>query len=258
MEAAWLKSVFHETEYISDSPHPKRMKFSDISAELHSHFPQRKYTTNEVSRLVRETFPSTESKPCGKSRQKQILGLERIPTMSMGQSEPSTALVSQCSISDASQTPSYSDLLIENQRLKARIQELERTSTSSLCCQADEVICHKSAVSQGPNSLSTFYELDFDSIVSELKSRAPDLYHFYMALGDTSRNQVKDEVTTEEVKAVASMCSLLNARSARMKGLQLLVSMMLVARATSKQVLSVIYVGKIMTTLIINYRPLLC
>ena len=39
-----------------------------------------------------------------------------------------------------------------------------------------------------------------------------------------------------EIKAVTSLCSLLNARSVRTKGLQLLISMMLVARATSKQV----------------------
>ena len=53
-------------------------------------------------------------------------------------------------------------------------------------------------------------------------------------LGDTTRN--REDATTEEVKVVASMCSLLNARSARMNGLQLLVSMMLVARATSREV----------------------
>ncbi len=37
---------------------------------------------------------------------------------------------------------------------------------------------------------------------------APDLlYHLNMTLGDTARNQEKEEVMTEEVKAVASMCS---------------------------------------------------
>ena len=269
MESAWLKSTFQETEY-TDAPQQKRMKFSEVSAELHKQFPQRSYSTHEVSRLIREVFPHTESKRCGKSRQTQILGLERIP-VGVGQSEsrPSTSYRSTSEpLSDSaslfpsqpglqsepmpsqrgtsepigqstSLIPSYSDLLIENHELRARIQELERTSAPSLCSQADRVIRHKSPVSQGPSSLSAFYELDFDSIASELKSCAPDLYQFYMTLGDTKRNQEKGEVTTEEVKAVSSLCSLLNARSARMTGLQLLVSMMLVARATSKQVLHV-------------------
>ena len=40
----------------------------------------------------------------------------------------------------------------------------------------------------------------------------------------------------EELKAVMALCTLLNARSARTKGLQLMVSLMLVARATGRQV----------------------
>ena len=228
--------MFQETEFELDSPHPKRTKFSEVSAELHMKFPEQKYSPLEVSKLVQQAFPNTVSKPCGKSRQKHIVGLERIPTAStVGQAEPISSLT-QHSTSDASLITSYSNLLIENEELKARIRELEKTSIRSLCSQADEIICHKSAISEGPNSLDAFHELDLASIVTELQSRAPGLYHLYMTLGDTKRNQDSEEVTTEEVKAVASMCSLLNTRSARMKGLQLLVSMMLVARATSRQV----------------------
>lgn len=201
MESTWLKSVFQETEY--DSPHPKRMKFSEVSTELHSHFPERKYSTYEVSQLVREAFPHSESKRCGKSRHTQILGLERIHTATSSSDLRASVTAG---ISDA-------DLLIENQLLKARIEELERFTATSLCNQADEVIHHESVVKHGPSSLTAFDELDLDSIIAELQYRAPDLYHLYMMLGDTKRNQENEEVTTEEVKAVASMCSLLNARS---------------------------------------------
>lgn len=242
MESTWLKSVFQETEPGSasdDCPPSKRIKFSEVSAELHTHFPEKKYSPYEVSRLVTDAFPHTESKACGKSRQKQLLGLERILTASASRvtvrrsSEPATV---RRSSEPATHTPSISDLLVENQLLKARVQELERTSASALCHQADEILHHKSAVTEGANSLESFYALNLDVIVGELQSRAPDLYNLYMMLGDAKRNQQKEEVTTEEVKAVTSMCSMLNARSARMKGLQLLISMMLVARATSRQV----------------------
>ena len=228
MESRWLKSVFEET------PHPKRVKFSDISAELHQHFPERKYSVYEVSKLVRKAFPHTESKRCGKSRQTEILQLARIESpdleQSVSASQPGT------SNTESGILTRYSDLLIENQLLKARIQELERFSATSLCSQADTLIHHASVVKHGPSSITAFRELDLASIVAELQFQAPDLYHLYMMVGDTKRNQDDGEVTTEEIKAVASMCSLLNARSANMKGLQLLMSMMLVARATSRQV----------------------
>ena len=129
-------------------------------------------------------------------------------------------------------------LLLEIQALKDRINELERSasSTALLCSQADAVAHHTLAVANGPSCLDNFHKFDLDSIVTELQSLAPDLYKLYMTIGDVKRNAKDEEVTTEEIKAVTSLCSLLNARSARTKGLQLLISMMLVARATSRQV----------------------
>ena len=52
----------------------------------------------------------------------------------------------------------------------------------------------------------------------------------------TQRNARDGARPDEELKAVIALCTLLNARSARVKGLQLMVSLMLVARATSRQV----------------------
>ena len=70
--STWLKSVFQETG--RDYPDPNRVKFSDLSQELHSQFPNNTFRNNEVSRIIREAFPHTESKVCGKSRRKHILG----------------------------------------------------------------------------------------------------------------------------------------------------------------------------------------
>ncbi len=220
-ESKWLKSIFHQTEYHSDSPNPKRMKFSDVSYELQSKFTDKKFTSYEISQYVHEAFPTTVSKACGKSRQKHLLGLER--RLGSSSSEP---------------VSSNSDLLQKIEQLQEQVQELKKMSQHVLCCQADAVIQHTSAVTQGPNSLEAFDKLDFESVIRELQVQAPDLYALFMSLGDVKRNTEEDTdtVTTEQTKAISSMCALLNARSARMKGLQLLMSMMLVARATSKQV----------------------
>ena len=217
----WLKSTFQEAEYDPDSPQPKRIKFCDMSAELQSQFPTQTFSSFEVSRLIHNTFPCVLSKPCTKSRQKHLLGLERTQHVSL-----SSDTILDCSA-----------LLAENQQLKERVRVLEQQSLTSLCHQADAVIARESAVTQGPHTLTAFHELDFDTISAELQTRAPDLYQLCMTLGNTQRNQHEDSGrTVEEVKAITSMCSLLNARSARMKGPQLLIGMMLVARATSKQV----------------------
>lgn len=221
-ESKWLKSVFREAHYHSDSPQPKRMKFSDVSDEIQHHFPEKKFTPFEISQLIQETFPNTSSKACGKARKKHILGLERRSCASTSEGPTTSA--------------SNDDLLVEIQQLKDRVAELEKKSEAVLCHQADQLIQHKSVVTQGPISLEAFHQFDLESIITELRSCAPDLYHLFMTLGDIKRNQESDEITTEEIKAVSSMCSTLNARSVRTKGIQLLLSMMLIARGTSRQV----------------------
>lgn len=218
-ESKWLKSIFQETDYHSDSPQPKRMKFSEVSDEIQQQYPGEKFTPYEISKIVCEAFPNTESKACGRTRQKHFLGLERR--------------------SCASTTEETADLLAQIQQLKDRVAELEK-KTAVLCHQADEIVQHKSVVTEGPTSLEAFRQLDLHAIITELQTRAPDLYHLFMTLGDTKRNQKKDEVTTEEIKAISAMCSTLNVRSARIKGLQLLMGMMLVARGTSRQVINII------------------
>ena len=63
-----------------------------------------------------------------------------------------------------------------------------------------------------------------------------ELYKLVQQLGSTQRNARDGARPDEELKAVMALCTLLNARSARTKGLQLMVSLMLVARATGRQV----------------------
>ena len=225
-EIKWLKSVFREAEYDCDSPQPKRVKFSDVSDELQKHFPK-EYSTRDSSLIIHEAFPNADSKRFGKARQTYLLGLERQPVAStFSPAATSSELVS--------------DLHMQIELLKQRVAELEKAqekSEETFCQQADNIIQRKSEVTMGPTTLEGFHHHDLQSIITELQGRAPDLYHLCMTIGDTKRNQKEDEVTTEEIKVMSSLCCLLNARSARMKGIQLLMGMMLVARGTSRQVI---------------------
>ena len=103
--------------------------------------------------------------------------------------------------------------------------------------QADLILQHKSIIiTQGPDTLDNFYEFNMDSVVAELEKQTPELYQLFEMIGDTKRNADGDELSTEGIKAICSLCSLLNARSGRVKGLQLMISLMLIARATARQV----------------------
>lgn len=94
----------------------------------------------------------------------------------------------------------------------------------------------------GPDSYEHFCEFTLECMVHELQEMVPDLYGFFMKLGDVSRQISLDgasqEHTIRGLKAIYSLCTLLNARSNRVNGLQLLLSMMLIARSTNKQAIS--------------------
>ena len=93
-------------------------------------------------------------------------------------------------------------------------------------------------VFDGPNSLEHFSNFSVDAVIAELQTNAPDVYRLFMTLGATSRNvQSKDDgIIPEEIRAHTAIFTLLKARSVRVKGIQLLLSFMLIARATSRQV----------------------
>jgi hypothetical protein len=91
-------------------------------------------------------------------------------------------------------------------------------------------------VIQGPDTIDHLHEFSIDSIISDLRQHSPDLYSLFLKIGNTRRNTCDDKgLSTEDIKAVASLCTLLNARSNRVKGLQL-INLMLITRATSRQV----------------------
>ena len=87
----------------------------------------------------------------------------------------------------------------------------------------------------GPDTIEHFHQFSLESIAADLKQQSPDLYALFLKVADTCRNVDGDDLGVEDVKAIGSLCALLNARSNRVKGLQL-ISLMLIARATSRQV----------------------
>ena len=138
----------------------------------------------------------------------------------------------------------------ERQQLLQRISELEEVAqqkvemhslrrSQHLIDQAEKAMSLAPKSSKGPDSHERFSEFHIDTIISELSECSPHLYQFFRLVGDTARSSNKlaqSDLTVEEMKVIMSLCTILNARCNRFKGMQLLLSFMLIARGTGKQV----------------------
>ena len=234
-KAQWLRSQYKEVPH--DSPVAKRVKLSDIHHQL-----EKKYDTehshHEVASILKTAFPNSESKVAGKSRTKHIFGIQAVSYFAESSiSPPSIEALSEQLAQEREKNAQLQDKV---QRLEATIQELKSTSPAHLITQMDTLSPRCLAVS-GPDSYEHFCEFTIEGMVRELQEMVPYLYGFFMHLGDVSRNISSDDAghghNIRRMKAISSLCTLLNARSNRVNGLQLLVSIMLIARSTSKQVI---------------------
>ena len=105
-----------------------------------------------------------------------------------------------------------------------------RTTYVLSVLQSQDMLFH------GPDTVQRFGEFSMGGLIDELKSSCPELYRLMQELGRTQRNAVADSIPNKELKTVMAIYTLLNARSQRVKGLQLMMSLMLVARGIGRQV----------------------
>ena len=89
-------------------------------------------------------------------------------------------------------------------------------------------------VQQLQHRVVQFNKFSSDSIIDEFRVHAPELWKLFIIIAQGESPSVGDEDNT--TKVVVSLCTLLKGRSKRVLGLQLLISFMLIARATSKRV----------------------
>ena len=79
MEVKWLRQEFCEVAV--EGPDPMKVKFSEVKAQVEEHFVPTQYTQQDISRLVRQAFPSSHNKASGKRRQSYISGIQFIPSL---------------------------------------------------------------------------------------------------------------------------------------------------------------------------------
>ena len=124
-------------------------------------------------------------------------------------------------------------------QLESRLRDLEKCLGEILVSEASAVLLNKGVVVSGPDTPEHLKTFTIDGVLAELKSNAQNLLDLVLNIAKSDRNLALDEDdsnSVEKLKALVSVCTLLNARSARAKGMQLMISLMLIARATSRQV----------------------
>lgn len=224
-----------------------RVRFSDVQQMILEAFPGNTTSSVEVAKLLTSTFPSSEPKRDTKGKKEMFyIGVERGSSESMSRSSMSSQEVTILPMD-----VQLSHERAKNQMLTARIHQLEeelqsvrqvtsQSSTALVPVIKDEfslLLSEGGMLCFGPDSLEHLDSFSLAGIIHNVRETAPNLYSLLCDLGDTSRN-ARDEVTTthEEIKVLTSLCTLANARSQRAKGVQLFLSIMLIARAVNKQV----------------------
>ena len=180
-----------------------------------------------VSQAISQAFPQSISKRHGKKQQKYLSGID-------------IRHLDEC------EQPSLDSLVAENQELKARVQQLETRiaelekrlgSREDLDSQMQRALEPSNAVYHGPNSIEHFESFSVDQLFEELRERAPDVFSLFSALARVDHHdENQDSSHLTQLRVLTSLCTLLKERSTKVLGIQLLITFMLVARATSKQV----------------------
>ena len=204
-----------------------------------------------ISQFVKQAFPNTEHKKLGKQRQTYVLGIE--PVSEAGASFPSS---SECQLLQQEVKKLRDELCWYQQEVKnlqeelgeckrtveALQQEVSELRTSSISpsllqSQMQAALRPNNLVHSGPSSVERFKSFSIQNVIAELKRHTPDVYNLIAALGTTHTRPRDDQGTNvSDLRSLTSLCTLLKNRSMKVLGIQLLLTFMLIARATSKQV----------------------
>ena len=188
------------------------VEFSDLHHVLSTEY-MPNISHVEASKIIKQCFPSATTKRKSKGGHKSTFYL---------------------GIQTRGSTASGSGSTSQPEAVSSAIITLE---LKHLHLEVGHILSSDGLLIHGPDTTANFELFSLSSLFAELRQLTPGLVELCLSLGDTKRNVDQDdedaEFATNDLKVLMSMCTLLNARSRQVKGLQLLLSLMLVARATN-------------------------
>ena len=220
-----LRKRFQETP--TEGPEAKRVKFQTVHQSLATGFPTVDFNSKMVSDALKAAFPHTTRKPAGKAQLLHVYGIEEI------QDEVTSEIPQHFANLQAILTKERET----NAKLQERVRQLEsqleqRQTPALLDLQMEAMLNPDNIVYHGPDTVEHLEHFSMGDIISEFKQNAPQLHELFQSLGKSS-----NDTCANETKIITSLCALVKSRSRKVLGLQLMISFMLIARATNKQVL---------------------
>ena len=217
-----------------EGPNAKKVKFDQISTELVSNFPSTNFYPRAVSDLIKLAFPNSYSKPSGHLRTAHMFGVEPIPAHD---SSPEAHLRAENELLHKK----IKELNEHIEHLEHQVRDLEEVQTVSsvrLSSEITTLLQSSHTVYHGPDTITHFNQFSIESILDEVREHAPNLFAPLMRLGRSDRlsSDSAEKDLCGEVRTLSSLCILLKSKCKKVLGLQLLVSFMLIARATNHRV----------------------
>ena len=219
----WLKCRYRGAT--ASGLESKRVKFSDLLDEAKTELSPL-VSNISLARAIRDEFPGSVSRKVGDQRLTYIYGLERDTTDTTADLQSSLA---------AAQARN-DQLEREVAQLKKKLAEQEAATTKRLTGQMQSLVSPGLMVHHGPDTVPHLHSFSIQSILEEFSGHAPDVLDLLKQLGNCGRFDDDDSVHIATLRSVTALSTLLKCRSAKVLGLQLLLSIMLIARATNKQV----------------------
>ena len=230
---AYLRKRYRETPSAD-----KKVKFSDIHSDLTTQFPLVSWNSRMVSETVRSAIPQSSSKQHGKYHTTYVHGIEaNEPDLA---DPDSTLLVSLKQSLEAEKAKN--DQLVLNTR---KLEEENATLRGLLAIafqphviesQVQSMMNSARSAYHGPDTVDHFNSFSIDHVISELHTHAPDVFRLFNLIGNVDRHEDADNTKIAQLRSVSSLLNLLKCRSIKVLGVQLLLTFMLIARATNKQV----------------------
>lgn len=237
-EVALLRKRFKSTP--TEGSEAKRVKFQELSDCLTTHHPNKKYSPKSVSTAAKLAFPESFSRRVGKSKLSYYFGIEESSGLSPVAPQPSASGQQQAD-SEEQLRMMNSQLTERIKELECRIRQLEHAQSAfnpdNLLVELDALTQRNVAAYHGPDTVEHLERFSMDTITSDFVQYAPHLYQLLCQLG---QGRCQSE-SRESNQAIMCLCALMKGRSKMVLGMQLLITFMLIARATSRQVCTCIH-----------------
>ena len=122
-----------------------------------------------------------------------------------------------------------------------RMKDKHTVSVPTLVEEFSSLTSPRNCIYHGPDTSLHFDQFSLEALQAECEKYAPSALKLCQVIGDVDRHESQFDIRQAQARILMVMCSLVKLQSAKAQGIQLLNTMMLIARSTSRQVCTKTY-----------------